>query len=151
MKNEYIIRKAKINDIESLLILFQKHAAFEKSDFILENKKEKLEKYLFNTDILNCLVIEINNTIIAYATYFKQFSTWDVDFYLYLDCLFIEKDFRNLGLGKKIIDVLKEVAKKLNCSFIQWQTPSFNEKAIKFYNKVGAKSKNKERFFLGVL
>ncbi|PLY05822.1 MAG: N-acetyltransferase [Arcobacter sp.] len=150
MKKEYIIRKAKLDDIEVLLTLFQKHALYEKSDFIAENKKQSLKKYLFDEKILNCLVIEIDNKIIAYTTYLKQFSTWDVNFYLYLDCLFIEEEFRKLGLGAQLMNNIKEEAKKLGCNQIQWQTPSFNENAIKFYNKIGANSKSKKRFFLEI-
>ncbi len=149
MDANYLIRAAKIEDINELLVLFQKHALYEKSDFIFENKKERLEEYLFKNKILNCLVIESknNNKLIGYTTYLKQFSSWDVDFYLYMDCLFIEEDYRSLGLGKRLMDKLKDEAKKLNCNLIQWQTPNFNEKAMNFYNKIGAISKNKERFF----
>ena len=45
--------------------------------------------------------------------------------------------------------ILKE-AQKLECVLIQWQTPDFNKRAMKFYNRIGAKSKNKERFFLTI-
>jgi hypothetical protein len=33
---------------------------------------------------------------------------------------------------------------------LQWQTPVFNEKAIRFYHRMGATSKDKVRFFLEV-
>jgi len=95
-------------------------------------------------------VVEEENSIIGYATYMKQFSTWDCDFYIYLDCLFLKANARGKGLGKLVMNELKKQAKIQNCNTIQWQTPDFNTKAIHFYQKMGAFSKTKERFFLDV-
>jgi RimJ/RimL family protein N-acetyltransferase len=44
----------------------------------------------------------------------------------------------------KIIDFAKEA----NAHHIEWQTPVFNERAIKFYERIGATSKEKLRFTL---
>jgi hypothetical protein len=33
---------------------------------------------------------------------------------------------------------------------VQWQTPAWNEGAIRFYDRIGAVSKEKLRFFLPV-
>ena len=38
----------------------------------------------------------------------------------------------------------------MRCSHIQWQTPEFNKRAIKFYDRIGAQSKSKMRYFLDV-
>ena len=43
-----------------------------------------------------------------------------------------------------------EYSKTQDCDLIQWQTPDFNEKAIEFYNRIGGKSKSKERFYLNI-
>jgi len=149
MTNEVIIRKIKKDEISELLILCQKHALYEKADFLLEDKKQKLEKYLFEDNpSVYCLVVEYQNSLIGYSTFMKQFSTWDASFYLYMDCLFIDEKYRSLGIGKNLLLELKKKAKLLECNIIQWQTPSFNTQAIKFYKKNKAISKTKERFFL---
>lgn len=80
----------------------------------------------------------------------KQFSTWDAAFYVYMDCLYLLDEWRGFGMGESLIEKIKEESKKLDCSLIQWQTPNFNTRAIKFYNRIGAYSKTKERFFLNV-
>jgi GNAT superfamily N-acetyltransferase len=96
------------------------------------------------------LVVEKENTLIGYATFMKQFSTWDADFYIYLDCLYLKETSRGKGLGKIIMEMIKEYSKVENCTHIQWQTPNFNKKAIQFYLKIGATAKTKERFFLTI-
>ena len=67
-----------------------------------------------------------------------------------MDCLFLTEESRGYGIGEKMMNVIKLEAKKLNCSLIQWQTPNFNTRAIKFYNRIGRISKTKERYFLKV-
>ncbi len=116
-----------------------------------KNKAERLSKHLFSDEPgVFCLVVENKNEIIGYATYMKQFSTWDSDFYIYMDCLFLTEVSRGLGLGEKLVNRIKQEANKLNCNHIQWQTPDFNSRAMKFYKRIGADSKTKERFFLKV-
>ena len=142
------IRFAKKKDINSIIKLCELHAAHEKSNFDSADKTTSLSKYLFTKKpILYCLVVEENQEIIGYATFMKQFSTWDASFYLYLDCLFFLETARGKGLGTLIMLEIKDFAKKEYCTHIQWQTPNFNTKAIQFYKKLGATYKTKERFF----
>jgi hypothetical protein len=44
--------------------------------------------------------------------------------------------------------MLRDIAREKNCVNIQWQTPVFNKRAIKFYNRIGATGKDKVRFTL---
>jgi len=142
------IRKAIEKDVEQIVKLCEEHAVFEKATFSKKNKIELLTQHLFHSKInLKCLVVELNNEIVGYATFIKQFSTWDADFYIYLDCLFLREKVRGRGMGKRMMNKVKDYAKSENCNSIQWQTPEFNKKAIAFYKKLGAESKTKERFF----
>lgn len=143
------IRFAVKADLAALVRLCELHASFEKADYNSTDKEAQLSNYLFaEKPVLFCLVVEHRDTIIGYATYMRQFSTWDADFYIYMDCLFLTEKSRGLGLGEKIIDRIKQEGQKLQCNYIQWQTPDFNKRAMKFYNRIGAKSKTKERYFL---
>ena len=69
---------------------------------------------------------------------------------MYMDCLFLEEEARSFGIGEVLIEKLKEIAAENNCVNIQWQTPEFNTRAIKFYNRIGAKGKDKVRFTLSL-
>lgn len=149
--NKPEIRFVKKSDLEDLVRLCELHAIYEESDYDKTNKKEELSKHLFSErPTLHCLIIEHMNDIIGYATYMKQFSTWDSDFYIYMDCIFLTENSRGLGLGEEVVNRIKQEGKKLQCNHIQWQTPDFNKRAMKFYNRIGAVSKTKERYFLKV-
>lgn len=145
------IRFADQKDINDIVEMCELHAAHEKAAFNSINKNTSLSKYLFSSEAaLKCLVVEIDNQIVGYATFMKQFSTWNANFYVYLDCLFLKEETRGAGIGVRIMDSIKDYAKSENCSMIEWQTPDFNLNAISFYKGLGAQSKSKERFFWNV-
>ncbi|MFD2561798.1 GNAT family N-acetyltransferase [Aquimarina rubra] len=151
MKNaaKFHIRKALENDIPSIIRLCEKHAAFEKSEYRKKGKVKKLSEAIFsNIPKLFCLVVEVKGELVGYATYMKQYSTWDTEEYMYMDCLYLEESYRGSGIGEKIMVSIGQESKKLGCKLMQWQTPKFNERAAKFYHRIGAISKEKLRFFM---
>lgn len=142
------IRFAEEKDLSSIIELCKAHAQYERSSFKEENKKEQLSKHILNPDSeIKCLIAESDTEIIGYATFFKQFSTWDAGYYMYVDCLFLKENARGNGTGKQIMELIKSYSKEQGCPIIQWQTPGFNIRAIKFYTLLGAERKNKKRFF----
>lgn len=146
---EYTIRKCEVTDLPKLIVLCQKHAEFEKADYDPEGKEEDLKKELFNDNPkLFCLVVVSKTEIVGYVTYTFSYSTWSAGDYIYMDCLFLEESARNFGIGEVLINTLKEIGKEKNCVNMQWRTPQFNERAIKFYHRIGAKGKDKVCFFL---
>lgn len=146
---EYSIRKCELRDLPKLILLCQKHAEYERTDYSDLGKEEALKKALFRENPkLNCLVVATNKTIVGYASYTFDYSTWDAADFLYMDCLFLEEEVRGFGIGEQLIDRLKQIAIEKGCASMQWQTPHFNERAIKFYNRIGGKGKEKVRFTL---
>jgi hypothetical protein len=45
---------------------------------------------------------------------------------------------------------LKNVARENGCVNVQWQTPVFNKKAIRFYEKINARGLDKKRFYIDI-
>lgn len=151
MKITANIRFAEFEDVRQIIELCYLHAIYEKETYNLDGQLNRLALDLFTeAPKLYCLVVESNKELIGYATYMKQYTTWDAKEYVYMDCLFIKDFARGLGLGERLIRRIQQESKSIGCSLIQWQTPEFNTKAIKFYNRIGAHSKSKERFFLEV-
>ena len=148
---KYSIRFLEKTDIPNLVKLCEAHAIYEQAEYAKEGKAKHLEKDIFSLrPKLYCLVVEDKAGLLGFATYMKQYSTWDASEYIYMDCLFLIEQARGFGIGEKLILQIKEEATKLGCSLIQWQTPEFNTRAVKFYKRIGAASKSKERFFLEV-
>lgn len=147
----YNITKPTKDKIESIIDLCAAHAAFEESEYNRQHKANGLSIDLFNENPkLFCLVAEVGGRYVGYITWMKQYSTWDAKEYLYMDCLYLEDDFRGHGIGEALVNQMKDYGRKENIDVVQWQTPDFNVRAIKFYKRIGATSLSKERFFLPI-
>lgn len=146
---EYTIRPCKESDLDTLVELCEAHAAYEKSNYDPTGKKEKLKEAVFgDTQKLNVWIVEIDGRAEGFTSYTFDFSTWDAAPFLYVDCLYLSEKCRSKGIGAEIMRKIREVARENNCINIQWQTPEFNARAIKFYVGLGSTGKQKMRFFL---
>jgi len=150
--NSHIIRKVRPEDLPELVMLCQEHAEFEQAEYSPHGKEEQLKVHLFGDHpACFCLVVEMDDALIGYATYSKEFSTWDAGFYIHMDCLFLRPHARNLGIGEQLVERIASEARELHCHGVQWQTPISNTRAIKFYKRLGAVEREKARFYLSVL
>ena len=148
LKQSLVIRNIQREDLPTLLEFCKAHADLEQSPFDPIAKLDRWSRYLFDPELgIHCWMLEIERELIGYATFMQQFSTWDADFYLYLDCLYLHENYRGQGFGAEVMQAIKDYAQAKNYPVIQWQTPSFNHGAIAFYKRLGAASKSKERFF----
>ena len=148
---EYIIRECEEKDLTELVELCGKHSAFEQANYNPTGKETLLKNALFSDKPkLFCSIIESNNKLQGYFSYTFDYSTWDAQTFLYLDCLYLEPEFRGLRIGEIVFEKLKGIAKLNACINIQWQTPIFNDRAIKFYNRIGGTGKDKMRFFIDI-
>ena len=145
----YLIRDCQPKDLNAVVQLCQKHADYERAPFNPIGKEDGLKNAFFaEQPKLFCLVVDVDETIVGYASYTFDFSTWDAATFMYMDCLFLKEETRGFGIGEALIEKLKQIAIAENCINIQWQTPKFNERAIKFYHRIGGTAKEKVRFFL---
>lgn len=145
----YKIRKAIATDITEIIKLCAEHAEYEKANYDATGKSEKLFPFLFGDNPkLHCLIAENENQVLGYATYSYEMSTWDAAQYAHMDCLYLRPLFRSFGIGEALVKEIAREAKKNDCRIMQWQTPIFNERAIKFYYRIGATSKEKLRLYV---
>jgi GNAT superfamily N-acetyltransferase len=150
VNNTTIIREATKHDAEQLLRLFEKHAEYEGHSFLSTKQaasdKLNMLKNLSDTPLI-LFVVAQGSEIKGYMSLLKQFSTWDMDYYLYMDCLYLLPELRGKGVGMLLREHCKSYAYQHNLQEIQWQTPVENIKAINFYKYLGATPKAKLRFF----
>ena len=151
MKN-IVIRKPEHNDMNQLVQLCSQHAKFEGADYSTTGKTLKLAKALLSdSPVLFCYVIELSGNLCGYVTASKEFSTWNADYFLHMDCLYLTQSARGKGLGQALMAKIQQLAADTQCTHIEWQTPIDNEQAIDFYHRRGASSKNKKRFIMPMM
>ncbi|MGW0531632.1 N-acetyltransferase family protein [Streptomyces sp. NPDC003032] len=148
-----VVRHARPADLPRVAELAAEHAAFEKAAPPGAGLAERLGALLFGVPEprLRCLVAELpGGELVGYATCAPEISTWDGVEYLHMDCLFLRDGHRGLGLGPLLMDAVSAEARALGLTVVQWQTPAWNEGAIRFYDRLGARAKEKLRYTLEV-
>lgn len=112
---------------------------------IIDSKHEELEKYL-NEGLIGYGVTEtagnrpkyiycgIKDNQHKYIGGIKGYAMLDL---FYISHLFVDENHRNIGLGKKLLSEIENVAKTNGCSVIRLDT--LNKKSHSFYMKSGFK------------
>ena len=137
---EYLIRPLEPKDYPKIIELFKEFALFEKLPEKMTNSVSQIEN---DKELFNCFIAETNNTIIGYTTYFYAYYSW-IGKSLYLDDLYVTQKHRNKGLGKKLLNIVINIAKENNCKKVRWQVSSWNKNAQNFYKNIGAEIDNIE-------
>jgi GNAT superfamily N-acetyltransferase len=143
------VRPAERSDLPRVAELAAQHARYERAEPPVPDLAERLAVLLFEAPEprLGCLVAELpEGEVVGYATCSPALSTWEGLQYLHMDCLFLAPDHRGLGLGALLMDAVVDRARRLGLAEVQWQTPVWNEGAIRFYARRGALGADKRRF-----
>ncbi|WTW93050.1 GNAT family N-acetyltransferase [Streptomycetaceae bacterium NBC_01309] len=148
------VRRARPDDLPRIVELMREHAAYEKAAPPAPDVADRLGPLLFGAaeqPRLHCVVARLaDGEVIGYATCSAEVSTWDAREYLHMDCLFLRDGTRGHGLGRQLFDAVVAVARDLGLTEVQWQTPVWNQGAVRFYNRLGGGAKEKLRYTLTV-
>lgn len=134
---EVEVRAGTIADVPLLLAFIRSMAAFEK--LTVSVTEESLRSALFGeAPAARTLLAFVDSKPIAYATYFFTFSTMVGKRGLWLDDLFVDAAFRGKGLGQALMAYLADIARQNQCGRFEWIVLDWNERAIRFYEQLGA-------------
>lgn len=140
MKNKIFIRSATEKDVPVIFALIKELAEYEKLADQIKTTEDGLRKTLFGKDqFVEILLAEYNNNIVGQALFFKNFSTFLGKPGIYLEDLYVKPDLRGKGIGKALLDKIISIAKERNYGRVEWSVLDWNEPAIDFYKKIGAK------------
>lgn len=133
------IRKGQKQDLPQVLELIKELAHYEKAPHEVTNTVERMEKDGFGPNtIYGLFVAEVEEKIVGISLYYWRYSTWKGK-RLYLEDIIVTETERGKGTGKLLFDRTMKHALDENCSGMMWQVLEWNEPAINFYKKCGAK------------
>lgn len=139
MKNKMVIREGKKSDLPRVLELVRELALFEKAPEQVTNTVEMMEVDGFGDNpIYGMYVAESEGAIVGISIYYYRYSTWKGR-RLYLEDIIVTEAERGKGIGKLLFDRTMKKTLEDNCTGMMWQVLDWNEPAIKFYKKYGAK------------
>ena len=134
-----MIRKGQKQDMPAVLELIKELAIFEKEPNAVAVMLKDLENDGFqNNPLFHTFVAEKNNQIIGMALYYYRYSTWKGKT-IHLEDLIVKKEFRGTGAGFALYSEIIKQGKIDQVRRIEWNVLDWNEPAIQFYQKSGAK------------
>jgi len=143
MENKILIRSASEKDVPAIFSLIKELAEYEKLSDQVVTTEDELKKVLFGeNNFVEILIAEYDGQIAGQALFFKNFSTFLGKPGIYLEDLYVKPEMRSKGIGKALLDKLISLAKERNYGRVEWSVLDWNESAIEFYKKIGAKPLN---------
>ena len=140
MDTKIFIRSATENDVPVIFALIKELAEFEKLADQIKTSEGELRNTLFGKDrFVEILLAEFEQKVVGQALFFKNFSTFLGKPGIYLEDLYVKPDMRGKGIGKALLDKIISIAKERNYGRVEWSVLDWNEPAIDFYKKIGAK------------
>ena len=135
----FTIRNARKEDMAKVLDLIKELAVFEEEPDAVEITVEDLENNGFGaTPAFHCFVAIVNHQVVGAALVYHRFSTWKGKI-LHLEDLIVNETMRGYGIGTALLDEVVKYGHQMNAKRINWEVLDWNTKAIKLYEKKGAK------------
>lgn len=133
------IREAIKEDMPQVLNLIKELAVFENEPDAVEINVEVLEREgLGENALFTCYVAEKEDEIVGVALVYFRFSTWKGRM-LHLEDLIVKEDQRGNGIGEALYKKVMEFAYNRGLKRVAWDVLDWNEGAIRFYERSGAK------------
>ncbi|NGO53659.1 GNAT family N-acetyltransferase [Allomesorhizobium camelthorni] len=140
------IRPATIDDAETI------HAAIlgiaEAVDELhkVKSTPNDIRRFGFGPNpAFEALIAEVEGVFAGLCLFFPSFSTWQGRPGVYVQDLFVAKEFRGLGVGEKLLKRLAAVTRARGGRYIRLSVDSGNLRAQAFYERLGLRLSGAEQ------
>jgi GNAT superfamily N-acetyltransferase len=134
------IRRAEAADIPLILEFIQDLAAYERLRESCVATEEKLRATLFSDHpAAEVIIAEDEGKPLGFALFFPNYSTFLAQRGIYLEDLFVRPEARGKGVGFALLAALGRIAIERGCGRLEWAVLDWNQLAIDFYKRIGAK------------
>ena len=143
------IRPAGLADADAVLSLIDALADYEALDRPSTEARGRLKRDGFEASpprFTTFIALE-DQTPVGYTILFETYSTFLAQPTLYIEDLFILPAARSKGVGDSMFRRICEEAQVRGCGRMEWTCLEWNQLAIGFYEKRGAKNMDEWRFY----
>ena len=130
----FTIRKMLLGDIDQLAVLYRDYWNEDSDTQKMKQKYAELEadsRYIFLSAVRDDRLVGSIMGIVCDELYGRCES------FLVMEDLIVEKNHRNNGIGRSLLDALETIAKERGCCQIQFITETAREDTISFYKSLG--------------
>lgn len=142
------LRFATAADVPLVLELIRALAEYEKLAHEVVADESTLERTLFGERrVAEVVIAEHEGQPAGFALFFHNYSTFLARPGIYLEDLFVRPELRGRGIGEILLAFLARTAVERGCGRLEWSVLDWNEPAIRFYERLGARAMNEWTVF----
>jgi GNAT superfamily N-acetyltransferase len=140
MKKDFTFEKISNKNFDKFLYLVEKLAEYEKLDPPDDDARLRLKKDgLYRNPKYEAYLTKLDGKYIGYIIYFMTYSSFLALPTLYIEDIFLLKEYRRGGIGQKMFNFCVKKAKEKGCGRLEWCVLHWNKSAIDFYEKNNSK------------
>jgi len=127
------------HDIELAVDMMKRLCIYQKMDDTSVINDENMRKLLAE-DAGRGVFAYIDDKPAAFMYYYYNYPMLMGSKCMYIDCLYIEKEFRHSGIGTDFVKYIAGKGIDEGCRRMEWLCLTWNIPALKMYDKLGAKT-----------
>jgi GNAT superfamily N-acetyltransferase len=138
--NNVRIVPARPEDVPVILNLIRALGEYERLSHEVVATEDGLRTWLFGErPAAEVVLAYVDGSVTGFALFFHNFSTFLGRPGLYLEDLFVVPEWRGRGIGQRLLRHLAELAVERGCGRMEWTVLDWNESALRFYERMGAR------------
>lgn len=133
-----VFRYAEEKDTQVILEFIKELAIYENMLEDVVATEELLKEWIFEKNKAEVIFAMEGETEVGFALFFHNFSTFLGRAGIYLEDLFVKKEYRGRGYGKALLKKLAQITVERGCGRLEWSCLDWNKPSIDFYLSLGA-------------
>jgi ribosomal protein S18 acetylase RimI-like enzyme len=143
------IRKATINELDSLTELFNSYRVFYQQESDIPGAKSFIKERLLNEDSVVFIAYEEGNGV-GFVQLYPTFSSVSMKRSWILNDLYVNASARKKGFGEKLLQKAIEFAEKTGAKGLFLETGQENVTAQRLYEKIGFKKESNYFYYFSL-
>ena len=141
------IKKASINELDSLSVLFDKYRVFYKNAPDIKNAKKFLTERITNNDAELFVCFNEENIMVAFVQLYPLFSSTRMKKLWLLNDLYVDENYRGKGYALALINKAKELCEATSACGLILETSKDNIVGNNLYSKTGFNLDKEHNFY----
>ena len=135
-----VIVPATESDVPAIHSLVKALAEYERLAHEVVSTEADIRNSLFGPrPYAEVILAKSDGLTVGFALFFHNYSTFLGRPGIYLEDLFVLPAFRGQGIGRELLVALARLAVERGCGRLEWSVLDWNEPAIGFYKRMGAR------------
>ncbi len=133
------VRRAGEDDVALVISMIREIADHHsQGEFVMTTEGELASSGFGPDPRFGVLIAEDDGDAAGFASYTFQYSIWLGSSYMNIDDVFVRESYRGRKIGEELMLAARTVCTDSGLTKVRWEVQADNERAIRFYERLGA-------------